>query len=304
MATPVSRSEEKSTSHSQLMSRPSAYSSLMAIMVSQPSGVKDASDRRNPMGFLTSSSSTGEPFTSMTSPRPNAGVTSAAASIMACVVECAKSIMRCEIPTCRNSSSVTFSSNGRNIACASDTTARTTASAAAALYRLYTPSSLTPVSYVSPSMPKLARWSPTASKVTSACSCSAIAASSDFSAFSPVFAITAASSISIFADDSADSDKSTPTDTSVSVADSASTVVRMSSSDGKKLRNDPSRPKYRTSTPSSVCATSASRAMRGSSRLSTTVPVVASAALLSSRAVLSISPKRSSWSRITLSSRQ
>ena len=225
MATPVSRSEEKSTSHSQLMSRPSAYSSLMAIMVSQPSGVKDASDRRNPMGFLTSSSSTGEPFTSMTSPRPNAGVTSAAASIMACVVECAKSIMRCEIPTCRNSSSVTFCSNGRNIACASATTARTTASAAAALYRLYTPSSLTPVSYVSPSMPKLARWSPTASKVTSAGSCSAIAASPDFSACSPVFAITAASSISIFADDA------------------VSTVVRMSSSDGKKLRNDPSRPK-------------------------------------------------------------
>ena len=237
MATPVSRSEEKSTSHSQLMSRPSAYSSLMAIMVSQPSGVKDASDRRNPMGFLTSSSSTGEPFTSMTSPRPNAGVTSAAASIMACVVECAKSIMRCEIPTCRNSSSVTFCSNGRNIACASATTARTTASAAAALYRLYTPSSLTPVSYVSPSMPKLARWSPTASKVTSAGSCSAIAASSDFSAFSPVFAITAASSISIFADDSADSDDA------VSADDAVSTVVRMSSSDGKKLRNDPSRPK-------------------------------------------------------------
>ena len=225
MATPVSRSEEKSTSHNQLMSRPSAYSSLMAIMVSQPSGAKDASDRRNPMGFLTSSSSTGEPFTSMTSPRPNAGVTSAAASIMDCVVECAKSIMRCEIPTCSNSSSVTFSSNGRNIACASATTARTAASAAAALYRLYTPSSLTPVSYVSPSMPKLARWSPTASKVTSAGSCSAIAASSDFSAFSPVFAITAASSISIFADDA------------------VSTVVRMSSSDGKKLRNDPSRPK-------------------------------------------------------------
>ena len=200
--------------------------------------------------------------------------------------------MRCEIPTCRNSSSVTFSSNGRNIACASATTARTTASAAAALYRLYTPSSLTPVSYVSPSMPKLARWSPTASKVTSACSCSADSAFSEFSAFSPVFAITAASSISIFADDSADS------------VDAVSTVVRMSSSDGKKLRNDSSRPKYRTSTPSSVCATSASRAMRGSSRLSTTVPVVASAALLSSRAVLSISPKRSSWSRITLSSRQ
>ena len=189
------------------------------------------------MGFLTSSNSTGEPFTSMTSPRPNAGVTSAAASIMDCVVECAKSIMRCEIPTCRNSSSVTFSSNGRNIACASATTARTTANAAAALYRLYTPSSFTPVSYVSPSMPKLARWSPTASRVTSAGSCSAD------SVFSPVFAIAEKSSISIFSSDSADSDKSIPTGASVSVADSVSTVVRMSSSEGKKLRSDSSSPK-------------------------------------------------------------
>ena len=195
------------------------------------------------MGFLTSSSSTGEPFTSMTSPRPNAGVTSAAASIMDCVVECAKSIMRCEIPTWRSSSSVTFSSNGRNIACASATTARTAASAAAALYRLYTPSSFTPVSYVSPSMPKLARWSPTASRVTSAGSCSADSAFSDFSACSPVFAIAEASPISIFAYDSADSDKLIPTDASVSVADSVSTVVRMSSSEGKKPRSDLSSPK-------------------------------------------------------------
>ena len=179
----------------------------------------------------------------MTSPRPNAGVTSAAASIMACVVACAKSIMRCEIPTCRNSSSVTFSSNGKNIACASATTARTTASAAAALYRLYTPSSFTPVSYVSPSMPKLARWSPTASRVTSAGNCSADSVFSDFSAFSPVFAIAEESLIAVFSSDSADSDKSIPTDASVSVADSVSTVVRISSSDGKKLRNDPSRPK-------------------------------------------------------------
>ena len=70
---------------SQLMSRPSAYSSLMQIMVSQPSGLNEASDRRKPMGFLTSSSSTGVPFTVMTSPRPNAGVTSPAVSIMACV---------------------------------------------------------------------------------------------------------------------------------------------------------------------------------------------------------------------------
>jgi len=99
--TPVPRKEVKSTSHSQLMSRPSAYSSLMQIMVSQPSGLKEASDRRNPMGFLTSSSSTGEPFTSMTSPRPNAGVTCAAASIMACVVDRAKSTMRGEIPSLR-----------------------------------------------------------------------------------------------------------------------------------------------------------------------------------------------------------
>ena len=36
-----------------------AYSSLMQIMVSQPSGLNEASDRRKPMGFLTSSSSTG-----------------------------------------------------------------------------------------------------------------------------------------------------------------------------------------------------------------------------------------------------
>ena len=179
----------------------------------------------------------------MTSPRPNAGVTSAAASIMDCVVERAKSIMRCEIPTCSNSPSATFSSNGRNIACASATTARTTASAAAALYRLYTPSSFTPVSYVSPSMPKLARWSPTASRVTSAGSCSAESACSDFSACSPIFAIAEASSLSIFSDDSADSDKSIPTDASVSAADSVSTVVRMSSSEGKNLRSDLSSPK-------------------------------------------------------------
>ena len=65
----------KSTSHSQLMSRPSAYSSLMAIMVSALAGSKLASERRKPIGFLTSSSSTGEPLTSMTSPRPKAGVT-------------------------------------------------------------------------------------------------------------------------------------------------------------------------------------------------------------------------------------
>ena len=47
----------------------------------------------------------------------------------------------------------------------------------------------------------------------------------------------------------------------------------------------------------------ASAAIRGSSRLSTTVPVVASATWLNRWAVVSISPKRSSWSRITLSNR-
>ena len=49
---------------------------------------------------------------------------------------------------------------------------------------------------------------------------------------------------------------------------------------------------------------SASPAIRGSSRLSTTVSVVARATCRSMRRVVSISPKRSSWSRITLSSRQ
>ena len=260
--TPVPRSEVKSTSHSQLMSRPSAYSSLMQIMVSQPSGLNEASDRRKPMGFLTSSSSTGVPFTVMTSPRPNAGVTSPAVSIMACVVACAKAIIRGETPAARRISSAaawsmasceplpsvsvpvsapsastlsaSASSNGRNIACASAATARTTASAAAALYRLYTPSSFTAVSYVSPSIAKVARWSPTARNVTSAgsasgpsCGCDvAGAAAATASAVSPALPESP-----IF-----------PPCSALSCA-SASTVVLMSSSDGKKPRNDSSRPK-------------------------------------------------------------
>ena len=94
------------------MSRPSAYSSLMAIMVSQPCGAKEASDSLNPMGFLTSSSSTGEPLTSITSPRPKAGVTADTASIS-------------------ESASLRIADSGTSAA-----TARTRASAAAALYRL------------------------------------------------------------------------------------------------------------------------------------------------------------------------
>ena len=120
MATPDARKEVKSTSHSQLMSRPSAYSSLTAIMVSALAGSKLASERRKPIGFLTSSSSTGEPLMSMTSPRPKAGVTRETAA-MSSSADTAQALA---------------AAVALDAAALSCITARTTASAAAALYRL------------------------------------------------------------------------------------------------------------------------------------------------------------------------
>ena len=75
-STPPSRRTSKSTSHSQETSRPSAYSSLMVIIVAQSSPVAEARDRRKPAGFFTSSSCRVLCPIRTDSPRPKAGVTS------------------------------------------------------------------------------------------------------------------------------------------------------------------------------------------------------------------------------------